>query len=91
MADETGIHFYDAELLRIRAHTHDDVDRRHADLREAIELAQKQGAPAFELRAAADDFELIGEASRGPLTEALSRFPSDQSWPELERARALLG
>jgi hypothetical protein len=91
MADETEWHMYDAELLRIRAHTTDEPDAQHTGLRAAIELAQTQGAPVFELRAAADDFELVGEAARAPLAAALSRFPADQDWPELARARALLG
>jgi hypothetical protein len=43
------------------------------------------------LRAAADDFELVGEPALATLAEAVARFPSDQSWPELARARALLG
>jgi hypothetical protein len=91
MADETEIHLYDAELLRIRAHTFDEPDVQHSGLRAAVELAQTQGAPVFELRAAADDFELVGEPARAALVDALSRFPADQTWPELARARALLG
>jgi hypothetical protein len=91
MADETEWRMYDAELLRIRAHTAHDPDTQHAGLRAAIELAQTQGAPVFELRAAADDFEVVGEPARAALVDALGRFPSDQSWPELARARALLG
>jgi class 3 adenylate cyclase/tetratricopeptide (TPR) repeat protein len=91
MADETDMHFYDAELLRVRAHTFDDPHTRHTGLRAAVELAQTQGAPVFELRAAADDFELLGEPARAALIDALSRFPADQTWPELARVRALLG
>lgn len=90
MADETGMHFYDAELLRIGSHTYDDPDAHQAGLRAAIELAQEQGTPVFELRAAADGFELFGESARAALETALSRFPADQTWPELARARALL-
>jgi hypothetical protein len=90
MADETGMHFYDAELLRVRAHTSDNPDATHADLRAAIELAQSQGAPVFELHAAADDFELFGKPARSALLDAISRFPSDETWPELARGRALL-
>jgi class 3 adenylate cyclase/tetratricopeptide (TPR) repeat protein len=90
MADETGIHFYDAELLRIRALTYDERETRHAGLRAAIGLAQKQGAHTFELRAAADDFELSGKSAKSALEDALSRFPTEQTWPELARARALL-
>jgi len=91
MADETDWHIFDSELLRLRAHTSDDPDARHADLRAAIELAQLQGAPIYELRAAADDFELIGEPARAALMDVLNRFPSAQTWPELSRVRALLG
>jgi class 3 adenylate cyclase/tetratricopeptide (TPR) repeat protein len=90
LADETGMHFYDSELLRLRAHTRDD-DMRSADLRAATALAGKQAAAIFEVRCAADEFELIGETARATLAEAVGRFPSDQSWPELARARALLG
>jgi class 3 adenylate cyclase/tetratricopeptide (TPR) repeat protein len=90
MADETEWRIYDAELLRLRAHTTDDLGARHAALREAIELAKTQDAPVFELRAAADDFELLGESAQPALVDAISRFPADQSWPELARVRALL-
>jgi class 3 adenylate cyclase/tetratricopeptide (TPR) repeat protein len=90
LADETGMHFYDSELLRLRAHTRDD-DVRAADLRAATALAGKQAAAIFEVRCAADEFELLGETARATLAEAVGRFPSDQSWPELARARALLG
>ena len=91
MADETEWHMYDAELLRVRAHTTDDPGAQRAGLRAAIELAQTQGAHIFELRAAADDFELVGEPARAALMDAISRFPADQAWPELARVRALLG
>ena len=90
MADDTEWHFYDAELIRLRAHTCDAPDARRARLRAAIELARTQGAFVLELRAAADDFELGGEPARGALVDALSRFPAEQSWPELAHARALL-
>jgi hypothetical protein len=91
MSDETEFRMYDADLLRIRAHTTDDPDAMHVGLRAAVKLAQTQGAAFFELLAAADDFELVGEPAQAALVDALSRFPADQSWPELARARALLG
>jgi class 3 adenylate cyclase/tetratricopeptide (TPR) repeat protein len=91
MGQDTWIQFYDAELLRLRAHTLDDEEARHRHFRDAIELAKKQGAHIFELRAAEDDFEFMGEQARSGLVEAVSRFPADQTWPELARARALLG
>jgi len=91
MGQHTWIQFYDAELLRLRAHTLDDEEDRHRHFRDAIQLAQRQGAHIFELRSAADDFELCGEPARQALAEAYSRIPADQMWPDLARARALLG
>jgi tetratricopeptide (TPR) repeat protein len=87
----TGAHFYDAELLRVRAHTYDDPGAQYAGLQRAIEVAREQGAVVFELRCAADAFELVGAPARPVLEEALSRIAADQDWPELARARALLG
>jgi hypothetical protein len=78
LAEDTGMHFYDAELLRLRAHTHTDPEARRADLGAARDLARRQGAPLFELRAALDDFERRGEPARRP-----SR--SRQSLPEGRR------
>jgi class 3 adenylate cyclase len=91
LAEETGMQFYDAELLRIRAHTHNDADQRCDGLRSAIQFARKQGATIFELRAAADDFELRGEPARQGLRDSILRFSEESTWPELARARALLG
>jgi class 3 adenylate cyclase len=88
--EETAVRFYASELLRVQAHTYDDPQARHVGLRAAVDLAHKQGALVFEMRATADDFELIGEPARPALADVLSRFPADQSWPELARARALL-
>ena len=91
LADDTGMHFYDAELLRLRAHTTDDPAQRHADLVAAIELARDQDARLFELRAAIDDFESGADSARDALTAALHRFPGEATWPEVARARTLLG
>jgi hypothetical protein len=91
LAEKTGMHFYDAELLRIRAHAHDDVDQRDDGLRAAVELARQQHAYIFELRAAADAYELRGEPARRQLRDSILRFPDGSTWPELSRARALLG
>ncbi|MCW2687749.1 MAG: adenylate/guanylate cyclase protein [Mycobacterium sp.] len=91
LADETGMHFYDAELLRLRAFTTDDGDSRRADLHAAIELARHQDARILELRAGTDNYELFGEPARQALMDALSRFPDDSTWPEIARARTLLG
>jgi predicted ATPase len=91
MADETGMHYYDAELLRIRAHTHRDPTSRCEDLLAALQTAQKQGAWTFELRCAIDCFIELGEPGRELLADAVARFDAEHSWPELARARALLG
>jgi tetratricopeptide (TPR) repeat protein len=90
LADDTGMHFYDAELLRLRAYTHSGADARHADIAAALELARRQGATLFELRAALDDFELRGEVARAALADVVSRFPVDSGSPELARAEAAL-
>jgi hypothetical protein len=84
------MHFYDAELLRLRAHTHTNPNARQADIDAALQLARHQGAALFELRAALDDYELRGQPARAALTDAIGRFPADTRWPELARARALL-
>jgi aromatic amino acid lyase/sigma-70-like protein len=56
----------------------------------ALELARRQGATFFELRAAVDDFDLRGEPARAALVDAASRIPTDSRPPELARARAAL-
>jgi hypothetical protein len=90
LAEETGMHFYDAELLRLRAHTHTDPETMQADVSAAVDLARRQGATLFELRAALDDFELRGQPACAALVDAVSRFPADSAFPELARAEALL-
>ena len=87
LAQDTGMHFYDAELLRLRAHTHTDPDARHADVGAAVELARRQDATLFELRAALDDYDLRGQPARAALIDAAGRLPADNAWPELARAR----
>ncbi len=89
LADETGMHFYDAELHRLRARTTDDAGERHADLVAATELASRQHAQVFELRAALDRFAT--ESDRQVLAGAVELFPTHCAWPEVTRARKLLG
>ncbi|WP_231983641.1 adenylate/guanylate cyclase domain-containing protein [Mycobacterium sp. E2733] len=90
LARDTGMHFYDAELLRLRAHTHSNSSAVGADLQAALDLADRQGARLFELRVALDLFELNGGPSRAALAAAVSRMPTDSALPELARARAAL-
>jgi tetratricopeptide (TPR) repeat protein len=91
LARDTGMHFYDAELLRLRAHAQTDPDARRTDTRAALDLARRQGATLFELRAALDDFELRGESARAALADAVSRFPATSAFTELARAGQALG
>ena len=90
LAEDTGMHFYDAELLRPRAHTHTDPEPAEPGLTAALALARHQGATVFELRAALDDFELRGHPARAALIDAASRIASNNAWPELARAQASL-
>jgi class 3 adenylate cyclase/tetratricopeptide (TPR) repeat protein len=90
LAQDTGMCFYDAELLRLRAHTHHDPAARQSDITAALELARRQGATLFELRAALDDFELRGEPASAGVADAADRIPADNAWPELGRARVVL-
>ena len=90
LAEDTGMHFYDAGLLRLRAHTHIDPDVRQADIGAALELAHREGATLFELRSALDDFELRGQPAHAELVDVVSRMPTTSAWPELSRAQVAL-
>jgi class 3 adenylate cyclase/tetratricopeptide (TPR) repeat protein len=85
-----GQHFYDAELLRLRAHTVSEPEARANGFGAARDLARSQCTPLFELRAALDDFELRGSPAREALEEAAGRLVGDGNLPELDRARELL-
>ena len=76
--------------MRLRAQTHDDAVARRAEINGALELARRQGATLFELRATLDDFELRGQPARAALIDAVSRIPTNNAWPELVRAQAAL-
>lgn len=89
-ADHNDEHFCDADLLRIRAHTHVDADTQAAGFAAAAELARRQGAALFELRATLDDFELRGQPARAALVAAVGRMPADGAMPEEALARAAL-
>jgi class 3 adenylate cyclase/tetratricopeptide (TPR) repeat protein len=90
-ASDSGMHFYDAELLRLRARTQADPASLQSDLQAALELARCQGAHLFELRAALDDFEQRGAIARPAVAAAVSRMPTVSAMPELARARDALG
>jgi class 3 adenylate cyclase len=85
-AADTGMHFYDAELLRLRAPLTDGDT--HSELHEALRLARRQGAVAFEVRIACD-LQRIDPSTGSLLSEALARCASAANYPELVAARAL--
>jgi class 3 adenylate cyclase/tetratricopeptide (TPR) repeat protein len=87
LARDTGMHVYDAELLRLRAHTHTDPAARQADLGAALKLARHQSATLFELRAALDDYDLRGQRALPAVADAAGRIPARCAWPELARAQ----
>jgi hypothetical protein len=87
-AEETGMHFYDAELMRVRAHTFTDSQERRDALAAALELTRHQGATLFELRCLLDLFDLDQDSSG--LADAVRRLPGDARWPELTRAQRIL-
>ena len=82
-AEETGMHFHDAELMRLRAYTFTDRQRRREALDAALEFGRHQGATLFELRCLLDYFELVGDGDRSELADAVRRFRGDARWPEL--------
>jgi class 3 adenylate cyclase len=91
LGEDTAMRFYSAELMRLRAATHQDADARRKDLTDAFDLARRQGTPVFALRAALDAYQLDGETARPSVDEAMAMFAADSTWPELARARAQLG
>jgi hypothetical protein len=91
LADQTGMHFYEAELLRLQAQTVDDPKQRSTGIRDAIEVARQQGAHILELRSAFDYFDEHDAVRRDFLQQATARFSAESTWPELLRARAILG
>ena len=89
-AEETGMRFHDAELMRLRAQTFTEPDARQAALAAALEFARNQGATLFELRCLLDSFDLVGNGDRSALADAVSRLPGGTRWPEFARAQQIL-
>jgi len=89
-AEDTGMRFHDAELMRVRAHTFTQPDARRAALAAALQLARHQGATLFELRCLLDSFDLLGDGDRSELAGLISRFPGDTRWAEFLRAQEIL-
>ncbi|HET9469345.1 MAG TPA: AAA family ATPase [Vicinamibacterales bacterium] len=81
--------YFAAELHRLAA----QCDRRSGDppaaisrLLTTLDIARRQGAKLFELRAALDLAQL--DATHGPdaIAAALTGFPEPESWPEILQA-----
>jgi class 3 adenylate cyclase len=87
-AEETGMHFYDAELMRVRAHTFTDSQERRNALAAALELTRHQGATLFELRCLLDLFDLDGDSSG--VADVVRRLPGNARSPEFARAQRIL-
>jgi class 3 adenylate cyclase/tetratricopeptide (TPR) repeat protein len=88
-ARATGIHFYDAEVMRLQSQLMAGVEAR-AQLRAAFERARAQGAVPFELRIARD---LVARDESDALTllaSAAALFAADAHYPELDDARTVL-
>jgi class 3 adenylate cyclase/tetratricopeptide (TPR) repeat protein len=91
LARSTGMDYYDCEFLRLRAATHPDPDAARADLDAAHSTAVTMGANGFALRAALELHDTCGAAAYDILREALTRMPAEGTWPEVRRARAVVG
>lgn len=89
-AGDTGMHFHDAELMRLRAHTLSTEPARRAALAEALAFARRQDAVLFQLRCLLDSFELFGDGDRDELHRVATRFPGNDLWPEQIRAERIL-
>jgi class 3 adenylate cyclase len=92
LADVTGIHFYDAEVLRLQAALLEG-DAAGARLHEALANAQAQGAAHLELRVAHDLVRRAPTTDATGLPElaaAVSRFRADAHYRALDDARAVV-
>jgi class 3 adenylate cyclase len=90
VADRTGLHFYDAETLRVRADLEPDPAARERALLAAADVAADQHAVPFLLRIAVDLHRLRPDAHGPRLATALAAFAPGASYPELDAARARL-
>jgi predicted ATPase len=101
LASETGEHWSDAFLHRLRGKTmlkRDPTNMTPAEdaLLTAIAIAQQQKARSFELQAALDLARFYNSTSRGAdaralLASALKGFSPTPEFPEIAEAQTLLG
>jgi predicted ATPase len=99
MVEQTGERFAEAELYRVHAELllvqGDDV-KAEASLHKAIEVARRQSAKSWELRATTSLARLWqaqgkGEEARQMLAEIYGWFTEGFDTPDLTEAGALLG
>jgi predicted ATPase len=98
--EQRGERFYEAELLRLRGEliveeAPHKVEEGIASLWEAVEVARRQGARTFELRAITSLHRAAAETGRdldtaSLLETTLLSFGDDLEMPEIDRARATL-
>ncbi|MED5810924.1 adenylate/guanylate cyclase domain-containing protein [Mycolicibacterium sp. 050232] len=90
LAEESGMHFHDAELMRLRARTFTDRSGARDGLTEALACARRQGSVLFELRCLLESFDLFGDGDRDALADAVERFGAHPEWPERVRAERIM-
>ena len=92
LAQQTGSSFYEAERLRLKAGLYSNSpETARALLTESCELAHRQGAQLFELRAALELARLDPTPQDLERLESVaSRFPRGVGYQELNQARVLL-
>jgi len=98
MVEETGERWFEAELRRLRGElllAQGDEAQAEVDFLEAIEVARRQSAKSWELRATVSLCLLWQEQGRGEearrrLAEIYGWFTEGFETPDLQEARALL-
>jgi tetratricopeptide (TPR) repeat protein len=95
VAAATGSEFYSAEALRKRGELRANAGdaRGIADIEAALDLARRQGARAFELRAAMSLARIPDHAARAreAVLRAMDGIPPDPANEDLREARSLVG
>ncbi|MEJ2266573.1 MAG: hypothetical protein P8X95_24260, partial [Anaerolineales bacterium] len=98
LVEETGERHWEAELYRLRAEMYlmqGDETEAEASLQKAIEIARRQSAQSWELRATIDLARLWqkqgrGDNAREALSEIYAWFTEGFETPDLIKAQALL-
>jgi hypothetical protein len=95
IAEDSKEQYCAAELWRIRAALVDDLSDRFHCLRRALEIARKQGAGWWRLRAAIDLASLPGTAAqqreaRRELQQCMDGIQGGAELPDVRRAREIL-